>query len=146
VFDAVASVSPTSPLDFDRRVKAVMEFNKLPEAESLAAANKRINNILKKNPVADGSSVNDALFEKAEENALFDKLGQIKGDVEGYFSKGDYTPALQALSSMREPVDNFFDEVMVMADDTAVKNNRLALLGELHGLFTHVANLGDLQS
>jgi len=146
VFDAVASVSPTSPLDFDRRVKAVMEFTKLPEAESLAAANKRINNILKKNPVADGSAVSTDLFEKTEENALFDKLGQIKGDVEGYFSKGDYTPALQALSSMREPVDNFFDEVMVMADDSAVKNNRLALLGELHGMFTHVANLGDLQS
>ncbi len=146
IFDSVASVRPTSPLDFDRRINAVKAFTQLPEAESLAAANKRISNILKKNPVAKKATVDQTLFEGEAETALFNALGELKPEVDKYFSQGDYTPALQALSKLRTPVDTFFDEVMVMADDEAVKNNRLALLEELRVLNSHVAHLGDLQS
>ena len=146
IFDSVASVKPTSPLDFDRRVNAVKAFTNLPEAESLAAANKRTNNILKKNPVSETAAVDQSLFEKEEEKALYAALVSVKPDVEASFSKGDYTPALQTLAGLRVPVDHFFDEVMVMADDEATKNNRLALLLELRELFSHVANLGSLQS
>ena len=146
IFDSVASVRPTSPLDFDRRVNAVKAFTDLPEAESLAAANKRINNILKKTPVSATDAVDQALFEKDEEKALYTALVAVKPEVESSFSKADYTPALKTLAGLRVPVDSFFDEVMVMADDEATKNNRLALLVELRELFSHVANLGSLQS
>jgi len=146
IFDSVASVRPTSPIDFDRRINAVKAFTQLPEAESLAAANKRINNILKKNPVPDNASVDASLFESSAETGLYDALNELKPEVEQSFASGDYTPALQALSKLRTPVDTFFDEVMVMADDEKIKNNRLAVLGELRVLNSHVANLGALQS
>lgn len=146
IFDAVASVKPTSPIDFDRRINAVKAFTQLPEAESLAAANKRINNILKKNPITASASVDVSLFESEAETALYSALGDLKPEVESSFASGDYTPALQALSKLKSPVDTFFDEVMVMADDEKIKNNRLAMLGELRELNSHVANLGALQS
>ena len=146
IFDSVASVKPTSPVDFDRRINAVKAFTQLPEAESLAAANKRINNILKKNPVPDNAAVDSSLFESSAETGLYDALNNLKPEVESSFASGDYTPALQALSKLRTPVDTFFDEVMVMADDEKVKNNRLAMLGELRVMNSHVANLGALQS
>ena len=146
IFDSVASVRPTSPIDFDRRINAVKAFTQLPEAESLAAANKRINNILKKNPVPDNASVDTSLFESSAETGLYDALNDLKPAVESSFASGDYTPALQALSKLRTPVDTFFDEVMVMADEEKIKNNRLAMLGELRVLNSHVANLGALQS
>ena len=142
----MASVKPTSPVDFDRRINAVKAFTQLPEAESLAAANKRINNILKKNPVPDNAAVDSSLFESSAETGLYDALINLKPEVESSFASGDYTPALQALSKLRTPVDTFFDEVMVMADDEKVKNNRLAMLGELRVMNSHVANLGALQS
>ena len=146
IFDSVASVRPTSPLDFDRRINAVKAFTQLPEAESLAAANKRINNILKKNSAAGQASVDEALFEGDAESNLYKALAELKPQVASYFESGDYTPALQALSKLRTPVDTFFDEVMVMAEDPAVKGNRLALLSELRDLNSHVADLGALQS
>lgn len=146
IFDAVASVQPTSPLDFDRRINAVKAFTQLPEAESLAAANKRINNILKKNSVPANAAVDASLFESDAEKSLYQALSDLKPEVETSFASGDYTPALQALSKLRSPVDTFFDEVMVMADDEKIKNNRLRLLGELSILNSHVANLGALQS
>lgn len=146
IFDSVASAKPTSPLDFDRRINAVKAFIQLPEAESLSAANKRINNILKKNPMPSGAKVDTSLFDSAAESGLYDALQELKPEVEASFNSGDYTPALQSLSRLRAPVDTFFDEVMVMADDEKVKNNRLAMLGELSVLNSHVANLGALQS
>ena len=146
IFDAVASVRPTSPLDFDRRINAVKAFTQLPEAESLAAANKRINNILKKNPMPTGATVDSALFDSDAESDLYNALNELKPEVESSFASGDYAPALQALSRLRTPVDTFFDEVMVMADDEKIKNNRLAMLNELSVLNSHVASLGALQS
>ena len=146
IFDSVASVKPTSPLDFDRRINAVKAFTQLPEAESLAAANKRINNILKKNSVSQKAAVDSSLFEGDAESDLYKALSDLKPQVTSYFEAGDYTPALQALSQLRTPVDTFFDQVMVMAEDDAIKNNRLALLSEMRELNSHVANLGALQS
>ena len=146
IFDAVAAVRPTSPVDFGRRVNAVRAFNQLPEAQSLAAANKRTNNILKKNAGSQGASIDTALFESKIETELHDALVQSKAIVEPLFGAGKYTEALQALAKLREPVDSYFDEVMVMAEDTAVRENRLAVLADMRKLFSHVADLSGLQT
>lgn len=144
VFDAVSALRPGRPLDFDRRIKAVSAFRALPEAESLAAANKRVGNILKKSATETSSSVNECLFQEAAEKALFSKLMSLKANVEALFDAGDYEQALRELSSLREPVDAFFDSVMVMADDEAVRNNRIALLAQMSALFMRAADLSRL--
>lgn len=146
IFDAVAAVRPTSPLDFDRRVKAVQAFSQLPEAQSLAAANKRTNNILKKNAGAESATIDMALFDSKTESELHDAVVASKSTVEPLFAAGNYTEALQALAQLREPVDKYFDEVMVMAEDKSVRENRLAVLSEMRGLFSHVADLSVLQA
>ncbi|MEM7257880.1 MAG: glycine--tRNA ligase subunit beta, partial [Pseudomonadota bacterium] len=146
VFDAVATLQPTSALDFDKRVKAVNAFMQLPEAESLAAANKRINNILKKNPPPAGGQVDASHFADDAESALHQGVLAAASQVEPLFANGNYTDALKALAQLREPVDQFFDQVMVMADDENVRNNRLAMLADLKQLFGRVADLGVLQS
>lgn len=146
VFDAVATLQPTSALDFDNRVKAVNAFMQLPEADSLAAANKRINNILKKNPRPADGQVNPSHFEHDAESALHRSVTDAAVQVAPLFASGNYTDALKALARLREPVDQFFDQVMVMAEDESVRNNRLALLVELKQLFGRVADLGVLQS
>lgn len=145
VFDSVVAVRPTAALDFDKRVKAVTEFMQLPEAESLSAANKRINNILKKNPPPGGISINESLFENDVEATLHRSMSAAVSEVEPLFASGDYASALKSLAQLREPVDAFFDEVMVMTDDEAQRNNRLALLSELQRMFSHVADIGGLQ-
>ncbi|OED36796.1 glycine--tRNA ligase subunit beta [Chromatiales bacterium (ex Bugula neritina AB1)] len=146
IFEAVASVRPTSPSDFDQRIKAVVAFSNLPEAQSLAAANKRISNILKKNKVSSLAPIDEALFENETERKLHAMVLERKALVEPMFATGDYTRALLSLAALREPVDVYFEEVMVMADDPAVRDNRLAVLSELRGIFSHVAELGGLQS
>lgn len=146
VFEAVAAVRPTAPGDFDRRIKAVVAFSTLPEAESLAAANKRISNILKKNTLSESVAIDESLFENDTERKLHSAVTERKALIEPLFAAGDYTRALQSLAALREPVDTYFEEVMVMAEDSAVRNNRLAMLSELRGLFSHVAELGGLQS
>ncbi|MCW8922278.1 MAG: glycine--tRNA ligase subunit beta, partial [Gammaproteobacteria bacterium] len=128
VFDAVSSLRPSRPLDFDKRIKAVTAFHALPEAASLAAANKRVANILKKSATQASGKVVESLFEEDAEKALFKQLASLRSEVESLFDAGDYEQALRKLSSLREPVDAFFDSVMVMADDEAIKNNRIALL------------------
>ena len=146
VFDSVAALQPTSPVDFDLRIKAVNEFVKLPEAESLAAANKRINNILKKNQPDSKIEVDPSLFDGATESTLYDELQALESKTAPLFEAGDYSAALQALAQVRSPVDNYFDEVMVMADDASVRNNRLSMLGNMKSLFSRVADIGLLQS
>ena len=146
VFDSVAALQPTSPVDFDLRIKAVNEFVKLPEAESLAAANKRINNILKKNQADSKIEVDPSLFDGATESTLYDELQALESKTAPLFEAGDYSAALQALAQVRSPVDNYFDEVMVMADDASVRNNRLSMLGNMKSLFSRVADIGLLQS
>ncbi|MDH5389252.1 MAG: glycine--tRNA ligase subunit beta, partial [Gammaproteobacteria bacterium] len=144
VFEAVSALRPPRPLDFDKRIKAVTAFRALPEAESLAAANKRVGNILKKSETGVAGSVNEGLFEENAEKALFKELSSLTSAVEALFDEGDYEQALRRLSSLREPVDTFFDAVMVMADDEAIKNNRIALLAKMSGLFMRAADLSRL--
>jgi len=144
VFEAVSALRPSRPLDFDKRIKAVTAFRALPEAESLAAANKRVGNILKKSETGTAGSVNESLFEEDAEKALFKELSSLTAAVESLFDEGDYEQALRRLSSLRQPVDAFFDSVMVMADDEAIKNNRIALLAKMSGLFMRAADLSRL--
>ena len=145
IVDAVASLKPTHPLDFDQRVKAVAQFKHLEAAESLAAANKRISNILKKvaAPIAD--QVDEALFVEPQEKALYQAVVAQQERVKPLFESGDYTAALNSLAALRNDVDTFFDSVMVMADDEQLKNNRLALLKQLRNLFLNIADLSRLQ-
>lgn len=145
VFDAVSALRPSRPLDFDQRIKAVSAFRAMPEAESLAAANKRVGNILKKSETEVSNKVDQSLFEEEAEKVLFNHLVSLKADVDLLFDAGDYEQALQRLSSLREPVDTFFDAVMVMADDVAIKNNRIALLAQMSALFMRAADLSRLQ-
>ena len=144
VVEAVAALKPTQPLDFDRRVKAVAAFRQLTAAESLAAANKRISNILKKVDGELPETVNADLLQLPAEQALAQAVQAQQDKVLPLFASGDYEAALLSLAELREPVDQFFDDVMVMADDVALKNNRLALLNSLRGLFLRVADLSVL--
>ena len=141
---SVASLRPTHPLDFDHRVKAVAEFKALPEAESLAAANKRISNILKKADGEIAESVDEPLLQELAEKALYQSVKIQQEKVEPLFANGDYSSALKSLASLRDDVDSFFDGVMVMADDEKLKNNRLALLNQLRNLFLNIADLSRL--
>ncbi|WP_114416783.1 glycine--tRNA ligase subunit beta [Marinospirillum perlucidum] len=145
VFLAVRSRGVTHPHDFDRRVQAVAEFNQLPESQALAAANKRVSNLLGKldQPVA--TEINKALLTEAAEIQLAEDLAAKDIEVAPFYAQGDYQAALNKLAELREPVDRFFDDVMVMAEDEAVKNNRLALLASLQSLFLHTADIAQLQ-
>jgi len=145
-YEAVVTLKPTQPVDFDQRIIAVNGFRKLPEAESLAAANKRIRNILKKIKGTRPTNIDTKLFQEDVETELNKKLVSLSKKVNPMFDDGDYKTALQELACLREPVDNFFDNVMVMADDEALKNNRIALLANLSDLFLRAADLSRLQS
>ncbi|MFN2301035.1 MAG: glycine--tRNA ligase subunit beta [Gammaproteobacteria bacterium] len=143
-FDAVSAVQPTRPADFVARARAVEAFRELPEADALAAANKRIANILKQSDAASGA-VDDALLTEAAEKALWKALAAREKKARPLLVAGRYSEALRELAALREPVDAFFDAVMVMADDTAVRANRLALLAAMLALFREVADIGRLQ-
>jgi glycyl-tRNA synthetase beta chain len=144
-FEAVLVQRPTRPLDFDARLKAVTAFRQLSEAESLAAANKRISNILKKSEESIPTKVDDKLLQESAEKALHKDIEAMAKKVAPLFTKRDYESALKQLAGLREVVDNFFDQVMVMAEDPKIRANRLALLGQLRGLFLEVADLSQLQ-
>jgi len=145
-FEAVLAVKPTRPLDFIQRLKAVAAFRQLEQAESLAAGNKRIGNILRKNDAeADDLQVNDSLLQEAAEKALAAKVSQARSDLAPLKASADYTGVLNYLAGMRETIDSFFDDVMVMADDEAVRLNRLALLNQTRALFLGVADISCLQ-
>lgn len=146
VYEAVAELKPTVPVDFDRRMLAVNNFRKLPEAESLAAANKRISNILKKVDGKLPQKVAESLLQESAEKNLYQALQAQAAIVDPLFDQGDYQAALLQLAGLRQVVDEFFNKVMVMADDEALRNNRLALLNGLRGLFLRAADLSRLQS
>ena len=143
-FDAVLARQPASLVDFELRLHAVQAFLRLDEAQSLASANKRIANILRQAEVTETSDIDENLLEEGAERALYDALVSAEGTVRPLLEERDYTRALQALAALREPVDRFFDDVMVMADDTAVRSNRLALLAGLRALFLDVADISRL--
>ncbi|MFP5380732.1 MAG: glycine--tRNA ligase subunit beta [Gammaproteobacteria bacterium] len=144
--EAVAAVFANMPPlhEIAQRLQAVRAFAQLPESASLAAANKRVANILKKADVAVGDSADPARFVEAEEKALFAALGEIAPRADAAFAAGDYTASLQALAALKTPVDAFFDKVMVNADDAALKANRLTLLNQLHRTMNRVADLSRL--
>lgn len=144
-FEAVLAQNPSHPLDFDARIKAVTAFRQIPEADSLAAANKRIGNILKKAEEAIPDTVDPDRFTDDAEKALSAKIDTMAAAVAPLFADRNYEAALKELAALRPEVDTFFDEVMVMADDPAVRTNRLALLKRLSSLFLEVADLGQLQ-
>ncbi|UCE89301.1 MAG: glycine--tRNA ligase subunit beta, partial [Pseudomonadota bacterium] len=146
VLEAVISRKPTRPLDIDRRIRAVDAFRRLPEAQSLAAANKRIGNILKQAEAPQADSVDSALLKAPQESALYDTLTQLSNKVNPLLASGKFDDALKGLAGLREPVDAFFDHVLVMDEDQALRNNRVAMLGQLHKLFLRVADVSKLQS
>lgn len=145
VIDAVHARRPTSPMEFDNRVRAVEAFRQLPEADSLTAANKRIRNILRQSGGTAPGQVDENLLEPGAETRLFRSLADIANDVEPLFAQDRYREALTRLATLREPIDEFFDEVMVMAEDTGLRNNRLALLHRLSEQFLRAADLSRLQ-
>ncbi|WP_180169055.1 glycine--tRNA ligase subunit beta [Acinetobacter sp. YH12021] len=144
VIQAVQALSPKSPLDFDKRVTAVNHFRSLPEAAALAAANKRVANILAKEAAPTGEIVESKLVEDAEK-ALYAEIQNVLPVVQPLLAAKDYTTALSQLAALRAPIDAFFDSVMVMADDAELKVNRLRLLAQLRDLFTRVADVSVLQ-
>lgn len=145
VIQAVLARRPTKPADFDRRVNAVSHFRSLEAAASLAAANKRVGNILAKFEGELPSTINSSLLIEKEEIVLAQKISSLVNALAPMFKSGDYQTALTQLADLREPVDNFFDNVMVMAEDEQLKVNRLALLNTLRSQFLNVADISLLQ-
>ncbi|NJD32497.1 MAG: glycine--tRNA ligase subunit beta [Gammaproteobacteria bacterium] len=144
MFDAVLATRPVSPLDFDSRLRALAGFLRLPDSQSLAAANKRIANILRKAAEPVRESVDDDLLRDPAEQILAEQIDAVGRLVEPMFAARQYTEALQKLAVLRKAVDDFFDSVMVMAEDPALRANRLALLRRLQSLFMHAADLSRL--
>lgn len=142
IYLSVAARNISQPLDFDLRVKAVADFNNKPEAESLAAANKRVANILAKAEGDVSSDIQVGLLEESAEKTLVETIQS--SSIQEALQSNDYNVILNALANLKEPIDTFFDEVMVMADDEAIKNNRLAILQTLREAFLKVADISLL--
>ncbi|MFV3387144.1 glycine--tRNA ligase subunit beta [Pseudomonas sp. NY15364] len=144
VYQAVRAVNPTSPLDFDQRVQAVQAFRKLPQAAALAAANKRVSNLLSKAEGGVAAQVEAHYFDNPSEFALHAAIQQADHAVQPLAAARQYSEALAKLASLREPVDAFFEAVLVNAEDAKVRANRYALLARLRGLFLGVADISVL--
>ena len=142
--DAVVEARPARWAEIPKRLAAVRAFAALPEAPALAAANKRVGNILKKSEGAGGAAVDAARLVEPAEQALHAALAEVAPRADAAFAAGDYTASLQALAALKAPVDAFFDGVMVNAEDAALRANRLALLGTLHASMNRVADLARL--
>jgi glycyl-tRNA synthetase beta chain len=143
-FEAVIAIKPAKPFDFMQRLQAVKAFRALPEAESLAAANKRIANILKKSETAPAEVIGELI--EVIEKELLEVAKQSAADIEPLLAQSDYQAALYRLAQLREPVDSFFDNVMVLCDDLALRTSRLALLNLLAKQFLQIADISKLQS
>ena len=146
VFEAVLARLETRPYDFHRRVQAVTAFAKMAEAKGLAAANKRVANILKKTELPASTKIDPQLLLEPAELALAEKLRQVTKIVTPKLRQQDYTGALTELAGLRDSVDQFFDAVMVMCEDRKLRDNRLALLNNMSTLFLQVADIARLQS
>jgi glycyl-tRNA synthetase beta chain len=143
LFESVLARNPVSPLDFHERLLAVRDFSARPEAVSLAAANKRIGNILRSADFS-GGEVNPAHLVEPAERALYEAVEAMDSDHRADREARRYMAILRRLAALRDPVDRFFDDVMVMAEDAQLQDNRLALLSHLHALFLDVADLSCL--
>jgi len=136
---------PTQPLDFHRRILAVHAFSLMPEAQSLAAANKRVANILSKQDSAVVQPVfNESLVRESAEKTLYSAILGKELEVASYIEQGDYQKGLTLLTELKPVIDGFFDEVLVMTKDEAVRDNRLALLAKLQSLFLNMADISYL--
>ncbi len=144
--DAVVSQRPQRLGDIPKRLAAVRAFAALPEAEALAAANKRVGNILKKVEGGVAAKIDNALLQEAAEVALAQALAEVKPAAEAAFAKGDYAASLQSLAALKAPVDTFFNDVMVNAEDPALRANRLGLLATLHLAMNQVADISKLSA
>ncbi len=144
--DAVLSCQPASLLDAHLRIESVEAFRDLPAAAALAAANKRIHNILKKAEQALPAEADPTYFQEAAERALFEAINNSRASLNQHIQAGDYPAALATLAKLRDTVDGFFDQVMVMAEDPKVRDNRLALLSSLRALFLQIADVSRLQA
>ncbi len=145
VIQSVLARSPSKPTDFDQRVKAVQSFKSLDSAESLAAANKRVGNILAKSKEEISGKVDESVLQEASETALYRLVTQTESAIKPLIANGDYSDALTQLSELKEPVDAFFEHVMVNAEDDTVRVNRLNLLFRLRQLFLEIADISLLQ-
>lgn len=146
VFESVSTVRPTLLTDFDARLRAVNAFLEDPAAESLAAANKRITNILKKTTENIPAQITDSLLQEEAEQELGEAIRNAKLAISPLILRHEYDGVLRILSRLRPTVDSFFDDVMVMVDDTDIRLNRLALLSQLRNLFLDVADISQLQT
>lgn len=146
IVKAVMARRPTRPSDFNKRIEAVTAFRALEASKTLAAANKRVGNILAKTDEAIADSVDSTLLVEDAEKALADIVAKLTNDLAPVFANSDYNTALTQLAQLKDPVDAFFDNVMVMCDDTTTKLNRLALLNNLRNQFLNVADISLLQS
>ena len=142
--DAVLALRPQLLNDVKKRLIAVRAFAALPEAESLAATNKRVGNILRKAEVDTGGEVDTALLQASAEQALHQALNRIMPEADAAFAAGDYTASLQALAALKVPVDRFFDTVMVNTEDAALRHNRLALLAQMQKTMNRIADISRL--
>ncbi|MDG2962374.1 glycine--tRNA ligase subunit beta [Exercitatus varius] len=145
VIQAVLARRPTKPADFDARVRAVSHFRTLDSAQALAAANKRVSNILAKVEGKISSKIDRTLLLEPEEKALAEQVIALQTELAPVFAKGEYQTALDRLAGLREVVDNFFDKVMVNAEDEKLRQNRQAILNVLRNLFLQVADISLLQ-
>jgi glycyl-tRNA synthetase beta chain len=143
--EAVLACRPTSPFDIDKRIRGIETFRLMPEAMSLATANKRIHNILKKANESFPSEPDQTDFQEAQERQLYDEMETVSEKITPLLTTGDYQTALQHLASLRNVVDNFFDNVMVMDKNRSVRINRLAFLQKVRNLFLQVADISRLQ-
>ena len=146
VFAAVIACHPTQPLDVNRRIQALEKFSQMAACSSLVSANKRIRNILRRADAVVSSGFNDQLLEDGAEKVLAEAVRKTTTDISPLLRVGDYEGVLTRLAELRTPVDRFFDEVMVMVEDGAVRMNRLGLLKNLHKLFLEVADISLLQA
>jgi len=143
-FEAVRALSPGSLVDFDRRLRAVADFARLPEAQALAAANKRIGNLLRQASTKPASLLDASLLEAGAEHALVQAIERTEHELAPLVAAIDHVGVLRRLAALREPVDAWFDAVMVMAEDAAVRANRLAILARLRAMFLRVADISLL--
>lgn len=146
LFESVSALRLSSPSDFDARLRAVASFQNLDEAGSLAAANKRIRNILRKAGISHSLSIDISLFQEPAESALYQQLASLKTLIAPLLMKREYESVLKELSALRSAIDLFFDKVMVMADQLDIRMNRLALLQDVSTQFLKVADISCLQA
>ena len=147
VFESVYALRPQQPLDFHLRIKAVDAFKTLPESDSLAAANKRVSNLLSKHREDSiKECCKESLLDQDSEKKLYEMIQKKKIEVAPLIMSSDYTGALLSLSSLKPAIDDFFDNILVVTEDKSIRENRLSLLQELQQIFLEIADISFLES